>query len=502
MAIEYMTGSGDKDTRASGATPAFSLSVAVGGVAWAAVLLWWLVSRPPFEIAERVPGMDGEPLGASAAASAPSSNIGEMFTAFGGAAPPVMRSSWPRFRGANADNISAESVPLRDFADGAEPKILWSVELGEGHAAPAVRNGRVYVLDYDEKEGADALRCFSIDSGEEIWRRGYRVKVKRNHGMSRTVPAVSDSVAVTVGPLSHAMGTHAITGALLWGIDLVKEYGAETPLWYTGQCPLIDDTVAVLAPSGGRALLVGVHAMTGEVLWETPNARGWKMSHSSVMPMTFGGRAVYVYCASGGIAGVAADGDDRGSVLFETGEFNQSVVAPSPVAIGGDRIFVTAGYAAGGAVFQVAGGGGNFSISLIKRYGVKEGLASEQQTPLYHRGRLYGVLPKDAGTHRDQFVCVDESDPSAFKWASGPENLFGLGPFLIANNKFYILSDDGTLTVAAISPQRFEKRGSAKITSGVDAWGPMAIAGGLLLLRDSRKMFCVDLRDYSRSTLK
>ncbi len=30
------------------------------------------------------------------------------------------------------------------------------------------------------------------------------------------------------------------TGELLWDQDLVKDYGAKVPLWYTSQCPLID----------------------------------------------------------------------------------------------------------------------------------------------------------------------------------------------------------------------------------------------------------------------
>ena len=34
-----------------------------------------------------------------------------------------------------------------------------------------------------------------------------------------------------------------------------------------------------------------------------------------------------------------------------------------------------------------------------------------------------------------------------------------------------------------------------EILDGVDAWGPMALAGGRLLLRDSRRLVCVDLRE-------
>jgi outer membrane protein assembly factor BamB len=216
--------------------------------------------------------------------------------------------------------------------------------------------------------------------------------------------------------------------------------------------------------------------------------------------MTLHGRKVYVYAASGGLAGVSADGGDRGSVLFETADFNQSVVAPSPVQVGDNRIFMTAGYGAGSALFQVnktgtaPDGRAALSITLVSRHGVKEALASEQQTPIYRGGHLYAILPKDAGTNRDQFVCVDERDPGAVKWASGQDNLFGLGPFIIADNKFYILSDYGVLTVAAVSANRFEKKGTVKIMDGIDAWGPMALADGRLLVRDSKRMFCADIR--------
>ena len=470
----------------------FRFSFALSAVFWLAALGWWFTYKPPFQITERIPGEDGEPAH-SAVQSAASSNIGEFFSDYGGI-PSQVSGSWPRFRGGNFNNISLDKTPLRDFTESTPPTILWTVALGEGHAAPAVHNGRVYLLDYDEKESADALRIFSLDDGKEIWRRSYSNKVKRNHGMSRTVAAVTDSAVVTIGPRCHVMSTHAITGDFLWGIDLVKEYGSEEPLWYAGQCPLIDDSVAVIAPAGSKALLIGVHLMTGEIIWETPNKHNWKMSHSSVMPMKFGGRSIYVYCASGGLIGVAADGDDRGGILFETSEFNQSVVAPSPVVLNDGRIFMTAGYGAGSVMFQVSHSGGEFSISTVKRYGVKEALASEQQTPVYYGGHLYAVLPKDAGSSREQFVCVNEKDIASFKWTSGPENLFGLGPFIIADNKFFILSDDGTLTAAAISNRKFEKKGSVKIMDGIDAWGPMAFVSGRLLLRDSKRMLCIDLR--------
>ena len=188
--------------------------------------------------------------------------------------------------GPGYDNICTQGVALADTWPEAGPPVLWSVELGEGHAAAAILNGRVYVLDHIEQESADALRCFSLADGAEIWRRSYRVRVKRNHGLSRTVPAVTPEYAVTIGPRCHVMCVDSESGDFLWGIDMVRDYGAKTPGWYTGQCPIIEEGLAILAPCGTNVLMMAVDCASGEVAWTTPNPRGWDMSHSSIRPMT------------------------------------------------------------------------------------------------------------------------------------------------------------------------------------------------------------------------
>ncbi len=281
-------------------------------------LFWWLTHDPTRELSQSLPGMDNRGSGGEGDTVL----IGTLFDRYADEYTPLSET-WPRFRGENFDNISTSSVPLKDkFGDGG-PDILWSVELGEGHSGAALYKGLVYVLDYNEAEHADFLRCFSLLTGKEQWRRGYKVHVKRNHGMSRTVPAVTDSFIVTMGPRCHVMCLDRATGDFRWGIDIEKEYQSEVPLWYTGQCPLIDGNSAVLA-TGGTALMIGVDLLTGQKDLGDPQSQGWKMSHSSIIPYTFGGRKMYVYSASGGMAGIAADGPDRGSILWETSSLEQT----------------------------------------------------------------------------------------------------------------------------------------------------------------------------------
>lgn len=462
--------------------PAF-IVVALG------IVTFWYLYNPVKSFKPSVPGMDERKTGAVALQKV---NIGETFTFFK-TCDDIPGTRWPRFRGADFDNVSKENIRLIDSWGKQGPKILWKIPLGEGHAAPAVYDGRVYLLDYNETKKQDLLRCFSLATGEELWQRGYTVRLKRNHGLSRTIPAVTDKYVVTIGPRCQVMCVDRLKGDLLWGLDLAAEYNTEVPFWYTGQCPLVDNDTAIIA-TGGKSLMIAIDCKTGKKVWETPNPQNWKMSHSSIMPMVYKGKKMYVYCAVGGMCGVSAQGSDKGKILWSTPVFSPSVIAPSPVILDNGLIYMTAGYGAGGVVIQIKENGGQFSAVLKDKYKPMEGLASEQQTPVYYDGYLFGILPKDAGGLREQFACFKAGDTRKSLMSSGKTTRFGLGPYILADNKFFILNDDGEMTIAKYSTSTFQVLDKAKILDGQDSWGPIAITGGYLLMRDSKTMVCIYVR--------
>lgn len=450
------------------------------------LLFFWLKSGPVSDLTIRAPGKDGRP--ASMATEDGPVDFKGVFQQFDGV-PSELPGAWPQFRGAASDNIAADAPALAESWETGGPPVLWTTPLlGEGYAGPAVLNGRVYVLDYDEAARSDALRCFSLDDGREIWRHEYRVEVRRNHGMSRTTPAVNDTYVVSIGPRCHVLCLDAKTGALQWGIDLQREYGVTEPLWYTGQCPLIEDGKVILAPGGPEALLMAVDLATGAVQWKTPNPTGWQMSHSSIMPMTLAGKRMYVYAAVGGLSGVSAEAGDAGTLLWQA-PWDAKVVAPSPVAIGDDRILALAGYGAGGIVVQVTGNADGFEGHVLSRHSPREGIAAEQHTPILYDSHLYTVMPKDASDLREQFVCY--STDGALTWSSGKDHRFGLGPWLLADGKFFILDDEGVLYMARASSDHFDLLDKAKILQGHESWAPMALAHDRLLLRDMSTLACV-----------
>lgn len=452
--------------------------------------IWYVSTDPVKDIEARMPGMDERP---KLIGENDTVEIGEFFEEYQ-AVELTSGNNWSRFRGPDFDNISKDPTPVASSWPESGPDIKWQIKLGEGHAGPAIHNGKVYVLDYDEKVRADALRCYSLETGEELWKRWYSVAVKRNHGMSRTVPAVSDNYIVSIGPRCHVMCLDTKSGDLLWSLDLVRDFGAEIPQWYTAQCPLIDKGVAVIAV-GGEYLMMGVDCLSGEILWRTPNPSAWKMSHSSIFIADIHGLKTYLYMAVGGMCGIAAEGENMGEMLWSSSEWNPTVVATSPVYLGNNEIAFTTGYGAGGGKIRINKEADGYIAQLIEKHSPREGLASEQQTPILSGEYLWTINPKDAGAMRNQLSCYHKSDLSTPVWASGKENRYGLGPYMVVGNKLFLLNDDAELFMFDFKINSVSLLDSfIPFEEGIDAWGPLAFADGYLIMRDSHRMVCLDLR--------
>ena len=386
------------------------------------------------------------------------------------------------FRGANRDNISRSHSQLLRLWDKEGPKKLWQIEVGEGYAGPVVKDGRVYLMDYDRENKKDALRCLSLEDGKEIWRLTYPVVVKRNHGLTRTVPALNDKYVVAMGPKCHVVCADRISGEFKWGIDLVKEYGATVPQWYAGQCPLIISNTLILAPGGKDALLIAVDCDTGRVKWKTPNPDNWLMTHSSIVPAEFAGKRMYVYCAKLGVVGISAD---DGSILWKFPEWKISIATvPSPLPIGDGKIFFTGGYGAGSVMVQLKEENGKFDVQKVFKLEPTV-FGATQHTPIFYNNHIFGVRADG------QFVCI--TTEGKVVWTSSPKNQYGLGPFLLADDLFYVLAETGKLSLIQADTTEFKLLSQAKVFDANEAWGPMALVDGRLLLRDYTTLICLQV---------
>jgi outer membrane protein assembly factor BamB len=392
---------------------------------------------------------------------------------------------WPQFRGPHRDNISRETGLLRGWPEGG-PKVLWSVDVCQGYAAAAIHSGRVYFNDYNEETQEWYVRCLTLDEGKELWRYADSKRIRPNHGITRAVPAVDGTYVFSLDPKCVLYCLNAKTGTELWrkkfaGQD--SDYNSQIPPWYNGQCPLIEPDRVIVAP-GGDALMVALDKATGNEIWRTPNPEKWILSHASVMPAELGGVKQYLWCTLNGLVGVAAA---DGALLWSYPRKFNVAVAPSPLAIGNDRVFMTAGYDAGSIMLRVANSGGQFMVAPLFDW-AEGGWSSDVHTPMVYKDHILGVSRNKRGL----LTCMDlDGNPV---WTSAGQASFERGSYILADGLLYILEGTtGMLRMLEASTTEYKEVGSAQVLSGPDVWGPIALSNGKMVLRDMRKMVCIEV---------
>jgi outer membrane protein assembly factor BamB len=193
---------------------------------------------------------------------------------------------WPQYLGPNRDNISQETGLASSWSkDG--PKVLWSQPVGNGFGGASIYQGKVYVLDRENSE-KDILRCFDLNSGEELWNYSHIDSGRFSYNGSRATPTVDGKHIYCVGPMGTIYCIDLTTHQAVWTRSFRKDFGAEFPTWAFSQSPLIYKDLVIVAPMLKNAGLVAYDKDNGEIVWQTPRL-SVREGYSSPQFATIGG---------------------------------------------------------------------------------------------------------------------------------------------------------------------------------------------------------------------
>jgi outer membrane protein assembly factor BamB len=90
-----------------------------------------------------------------------------------------------------------------------------------------------------------------------------------------------------------------------------------------------------------------------------------------------------------------------------------------------------------------------------------------------------------------RFACLGQDGKSV--WASDSTQQFGLGGYLLADGLIFALNDSGLLRLLLATPEKYTLLSQAQVLNGRESWGPPALAGGRLLVRDFTRLICLDV---------
>ncbi|HOX39418.1 MAG TPA: PQQ-binding-like beta-propeller repeat protein [Candidatus Brocadiia bacterium] len=396
----------------------------------------------------------------------------------------IASADWPQFLGPQRDGIAHDVKALPTSLAEENVKQIWKVDLGSGFGAPVIFGDSVFVLDREGND-RDILRRIDVQTGKEKWRFTYPAPGKVDYNGSRQSPSVDGKMVYAIGPFGHINAVRMEDGTAVWSGHIIKDWDGAFPNWGVAQSPLLMGDNIIIAPWGKKAAVVALEKATGKVVWTSPNPDGIVMDYQSPMPMKLGERQTIVACGTKGYAiGVDAATGER---LWTYKGYECRHHIPSPTVLEGGRVLLTGGYSAGSAMIKVEQKDGAYAVTELWK---NSNVASKIPQPLVHNGHIYSNSSDNNGGLR----CVTEA--GEIKWDSKKKGrTFDMGNLIMVDDLIFIVDGKGgKLHMVKVNPNEYEELGRISPLSGKEVWAPLAYSDGKLVLRDQKKMVCLQFK--------
>jgi outer membrane protein assembly factor BamB len=372
-----------------------------------------------------------------------------------------------------------------------------------GNGGPIVKDGLVYFLDRDDQLG-DMMRCFKLTSGEELWSYTYNAPGTVRFPGTRSVPAIDGNFVYSCGHNGDLYCIDINTHEPVWNKNIWTDFGGgEIPRWAIAQCPLVYGDLLILASQAPKAGVVAYDKQNGDVKWTTPSLGREGYVSPAIVKVSGEDHVVMIVAASGrgeNQTGGKVVGMDplTGKILWEYANWQCIIPAPSAFDAGEGKVLVIGGYEAGSAMIQVEKkADGSFGVSELYK---NVDFGAHTKPPLFYDGYFYAQY--STNNRRDGLVCM--SMDGELMWKTGREPGFNKGSMILADGLIFATDGDKTLYLIEPDPSGFKPIASAEVLEivavdepryGNQNWAPIALADGLLLIRDQSQIVCVKVAE-------
>lgn len=408
----------------------------------------------------------------------------------------------PELYGAGRTAAWSETGILRQFPAGGLT-VRWRAPLGPGYSGPAVAGGRVFVSDYQAREGGGAERVLCLDeqSGRLLWtyeNPGAVYKGFAYNSGPRATPTVAAERVYVQGAGSDLYCLSVSDGTLLWQVNLRDRYQAKLPPWGFAASPLVYRDL-VIAPAGGAdSRLVALDKRTGRGVWRALPTPG-QIDYSSPLIVHAGGTDQLVYWIPGEVASL----DPLTGAVHWRLPFESDVCCALP-ASDGRRLFVS-NFWKGSCLIALAPDKPAATMAWQLR-GKSEAetlaLHALMATPIIAGEYVYGICSR--GELRclklatgERLWSTQEVTRERKRWANA---------FLVRNGDVYfLLNDRGELIIADLQPTGYRELSRTQLikpTSGGAGsrelgkvnWVIPAYANGHVFIRNDEEIIRASLQ--------
>ncbi len=354
--------------------------------------------------------------------------------------------------------------------------MLWRQPVGGGYAAFAVAGNAAVTIE--QRRDREAIVCYDATTGRERWLHDYSAHFTESLGGDgpRATPTIADGAVFSLGASGQLACLDLATGKMRWDVNILED--DDNVPWGMSGSPLVYDQLVVVNPgtqrstAAGRAV-VAYDRATGRQVWR---AGSTKAGYSSPMLADLAGVRQLLLLDGEILAGY--DPQTGGELWRFPWETYQDINVAQPVALDGDRIFISSGYDKGCAMLRLTESAGKWKVETLWQ---NRNMRCKFTSPVAYQGFLYGL---DEGI----LSCIDQ-ETGKRRWRDGR---YGHGQMLVADDLLLILSESGKLVLVEATPEGHHELGSIGTLDG-KTWNNPALADGKAFVRNSEEMACYEL---------
>jgi outer membrane protein assembly factor BamB len=384
---------------------------------------------------------------------------------------------WSDFRGPNRDGrYTAGAIRTSWPREGL--RRLWKQPIGAGYASFVVADGRAFTIE--QRREKEVVAAYDVQTGRELWTNAWDASFEESMGGDgpRATPTYHDGRVYALGAEGELRVLDAAKGTLVWRRNILSDNGAYNLSWGMSAAPLIVDDTVVVLPGGTRgSSVVAYRKATGDPVWKALNDEA---SYTSPMLVTLGGVRQLLVVTATRVVGLTPG---KGALLWEYpwSTYNGITVA-QPIVFtqnGRDRIFMSASYGTGAAVFELVKSGDRFAAKTIWE---NQRMKNKFTSSVLHKGHIYGL--------DESILASVNAETGEQNWKGGR---YGYGQLVLAGDHLVVLTEDGEVVLVNATPARHEEVARFSAIEG-KTWNHPVIADGKLLVRNIQEMAAFDIR--------
>jgi outer membrane protein assembly factor BamB len=432
-------------------------------------------------------------------------------------APTARGDDWPQWMGPERDGVWRETGIVKAIPAAGLP-VKWRSEVMGGYSGPAVAKGRVYLMDYDRREGEVAnapndrttlagrerVICLDATNGSLVWKHDYDCPYSISYASGpRCTPTVADGKVYTLGSEGNLFCLDAATGRVIWSKDFKKDYSAPTPLWGFCGHPLVDGNRLVCLVGGEGSVAVAFDKDTGRELWQALSASESGYCPPSIIESA-GVRQLLIWDADK----LNSLDPVTGTVLWSQPlkpDYGMSIMAPRVAATPRGQVLFASGIGRVGALYTLAADKPGATIAW--RGDPKSAVYCANSTPVIAGDTLYGC---DCETG---FLTAVDLATGKRLWETGEPTLGNRRgrhgtAFLVrqgsaaGDDRTWLFSETGDLILARLTPTAYEELGRMHLLAPTNecfgrevVWSHPAFANRCVFVRNDRELVCVSLAE-------